>query len=69
MVIVLALLAVGQSFTAAEQWNDLRYTDQSAVLLVAFSLILIGLARQSWLAEPLWKKREQAKADGAASPS
>jgi hypothetical protein len=62
MVIVLALLAVGQSFTAAEQWNDLRYTDQSAVLLVAFSLILIGLARQSWLAAPLWKKGEQAKA-------
>ena len=62
MVIVLALLAVGQSFTAAEQWNDLRYTDQSAVLLVAFSLILIGLARQSWLAAPLWKKGEQGKA-------
>jgi hypothetical protein len=64
---VLALLAVGQSFTAAEQWNDLRYTDQSALFLVALSLILIGLARQSWLAAPLWKKGEQGKADGSAS--
>jgi hypothetical protein len=65
MVVVLALLAVGQSFTMAELWNDLRYTDQSALLLVAFSLILIGLVRQSWRAAPLWKKGAQGKADGA----
>jgi hypothetical protein len=64
MVIVLALLAVGQSLTFAEQWNDLRYTDQSFLLLIAFTLILIRLARQSWLAAPLWKKEPPAEADG-----
>jgi hypothetical protein len=61
-VVLLALLAVGQAFTAAEQWNDLRYTDQSILLLIAFGMILIHLARQSWRAAPLWKKEEPAEA-------
>jgi hypothetical protein len=63
-VVLLALLAVCQAFTAAEQWNDLRYTDQSILLLIAFGMILIHLARQSWLAAPLWKKEEESKAEG-----
>jgi hypothetical protein len=65
IVAVLALLAVCQAFTAAEQWNDLRYTDQSILLLIAFGMILILLARQSWRAAPLWKKEEpESEAEG-----
>ena len=64
-VVLLALLAVCQAFTAAEQWNDLRYTDQSILLLIAFGMILIHLARQSWRAAPLWKKEEpESEAEG-----
>ena len=61
VVVLLALLAVGQAFTAAEQWADLRYTDQSDLLLVAFTLILIHWARQSWRAAPLSKKEQESK--------
>ena len=64
VVIVLALMAVGQSFTLAEPWTDLRYTDQSALLLVGFTLFLIGLARESWRAAPLWKKEQESEAGG-----
>jgi peptidoglycan/LPS O-acetylase OafA/YrhL len=64
-VVLLALLAVCQAFTAAEQWNDLRYTDQSILLLIAFGMILIHLALQSWKAAPLWKKDEsESEAEG-----
>ena len=62
VVVVLALLAVGQAFTAAEQWADLRYTDQSILLLIAFTLILIHWARQSWRVAPLWKKEQKSEA-------
>lgn len=64
-VAVLALLAVCQAFTAAEQWIDLRYTDQSILVLIAFGMFLIHLARQSWRAAPLWKKEEpESEAEG-----
>lgn len=64
-VVLLALLAVSQAFTAAEQWNDLRYTDQSILLLIAFGVMLIHMARQSWLAAPLWKRDEpESEAEG-----
>ncbi|HJX66201.1 MAG TPA: discoidin domain-containing protein [Polyangia bacterium] len=64
-VVLLALLAVSQAFTAAEQWNDLRYTDQSILLLIAFGMMLIYLARQSWRAAPLWKRYEpESEAEG-----
>jgi hypothetical protein len=56
VVVVLAALAIGQAFSLAEMWTDLRYTDQSLLLLIGVSLILIGLARESWRLSPLWKK-------------
>jgi hypothetical protein len=56
---------VCQAFTAAEQWIDLRYTDQSILVLIAFGMFLIHLARQSWRAAPLWKKEEpESEAEG-----
>ncbi|HJX52970.1 MAG TPA: discoidin domain-containing protein [Polyangia bacterium] len=63
VVVLLALMAVGQAFTLGEVWTDLRYTDQSDLLLLAFGLILIHLARDSWRAAPLWKKEPPAEAD------
>ena len=60
VVIVLALMAVGQAFTLAETWNDLRYTDQSDLLVLASAIILFQLARESWRAAPLWKKESGA---------
>ena len=64
VVVVLALVAVGQAFTLAEAWNDLRYTDQSYLLVIASAIILIKLARESWRAAPLWKKEAAAEAKG-----
>jgi hypothetical protein len=61
VVIVLALMAVGQAFTLAETWNDLRYTDQSDLLVLASAIILFQLARESWRASPLWKKESGAR--------
>ena len=66
VVIVLAALAVGQAFTMGELWNDLRYADQSALLIVACTIVLLWLARESWRASPLWKKEPPA-AEPAAS--
>ena len=71
VVVLLALMAIGQAFTLAEQWNDLRYTDQSFLLLIAFTLILIRWARESWRAAPLWKAEQPTEAEdpnGPASP-
>jgi hypothetical protein len=65
VVVVLALMAVGQAFTLAEAWNDLRYTDQSYLLLLACAIILVLLARESWRAAPLWKKEAAAEAGEA----
>jgi len=53
--IVLALMAVGQSFTLAEGWIDTRYTYQSYLLLVGFAVIMVELARESLRLAPLWK--------------
>ena len=53
--IVLALMAVGQAFTLAEGWIDVRYTYQSFLLLIGFAVILVELARESWRLAPLWK--------------
>jgi hypothetical protein len=65
VVVVLALMAVGQAFTLAEVWNDLRYTDQSDLLVLGTTIILIRLARESWRAAPLWKKEQESKAGEA----
>jgi hypothetical protein len=42
--VVLMAMCVGQYFTLAEGWSDLRYTYQSFVLLGGFALILAPLA-------------------------
>ena len=67
VVAVLALMAVGQAFTLAETWNDLRYTDQSDLLVLGSTIILIRLARESWRASPLWKKEPASEAGEAKS--
>jgi hypothetical protein len=41
-------------------WTDLRYTDQSILLLIAVGFLLIRLARESWRRSPLWKKEDPA---------
>lgn len=46
--LVLAAMCVGQYFTLAEGWSDLRYTYQSFVLLGACVLLLAPLARAGW---------------------
>ncbi len=64
VVVVLALMAVGQAFSLAEAWNDLRYTDQSYLLVIASAIILVQLARESWRAAPLWKKETESQSKG-----
>jgi hypothetical protein len=46
--VVLAAMCLGQYFTLAEGWTDLRYTYQSFVLLGACVLLLAPLARAGW---------------------
>jgi hypothetical protein len=41
-------LCIGQYFTLAEGWSDLRYTYQSFLLLGSFALILVPLAVGRW---------------------
>jgi hypothetical protein len=55
-VAVLCAMCVGQYFTYAEGWGDLRYTWQSFVLLIGFVAIMIPLALQGWrdLRASLW---------------
>ena len=50
---VLALMAIGQFFTLAEGWTDLRYTYQSILLLIGSFIILVELAVESLRLYPL----------------
>lgn len=52
--VVLAMMAIGQFFTLAEGWTDLRYTYQSILLLAGSLWILIELAVDSLRSFPLW---------------
>jgi hypothetical protein len=61
--IVLAAMCIGQYFTLAEGWTDLRYTYQSFLLLIGFGLILLLLAWESLTLAPLLKP--QPAVDGA----
>ena len=54
--VVLALMAVGQSFTLSEGWIDSRYTYQSVLLLVGFAIVIVELARESLRLAPLWER-------------
>jgi hypothetical protein len=47
---------VGQSLSQAEAWNDVRYADQSFLLVAAVALLLITAFRQAKRQAPLWGK-------------
>ncbi|HEX7500842.1 MAG TPA: hypothetical protein VF524_11155, partial [Polyangia bacterium] len=53
--IVLAGMCIGQYFTLAEGWTDLRYTYQSFLLLIGFGIILAHLAWESLKLAPFSK--------------
>jgi hypothetical protein len=53
--IVLAAMCIGQYFTLAEGWTDLRYTYQSFLLLIGFGIILAHLAWESLKLAPFTK--------------
>jgi hypothetical protein len=53
--VTLAAMCVGQYFTLAEGWTDLRYTYQSFLLLIGFGIILVQLAWESLRLAPLLK--------------
>ena len=56
--IVLAGMCIGQYFTLAEGWTDLRYTYQSFLLLIGFGIILAHLAWESLKLAPFSKRGE-----------
>jgi hypothetical protein len=59
--VVLAAMCVGQSFTLAEGWTDLRYTYQSFLLLIGFAIILAYLAWESLKLAPFVKSLPKAE--------
>jgi hypothetical protein len=61
--IVLAGMCIGQYFTLAEGWTDLRYTYQSFLLLIGFGIILAHLAWESLKLAPFAKRGEVAPAE------
>ncbi len=64
--LVLAGMCVGQFFSLAEGWTDLRYTYQSFVLLIGFAIILGYLAWESLKLAPFRKTLPQ---DDDAEPA
>jgi len=60
--LALAAMAVGQYFTLAEGWTDLRYTYQSFLLLIGFGIILGYLAWESLTLAPFVKRPALAPA-------
>ncbi len=54
--LVLAAMCIGQYFTLAEGWTDLRYTYQSFLLLIGFGIILVKLAWESLQLAPFVKE-------------
>jgi hypothetical protein len=59
--IVLAGMCIGQYFTLAEGWTDLRYTYQSFLLLIGFGIILAHLAWESLKLAPFGKRAAPAE--------
>jgi len=59
-------MCVGQFFSLAEGWTDLRYTYQSFVLLIGFAIILGYLAWESLKLAPFRKTLPQ---DDDAEPA
>ena len=58
---VLAGMCIGQYFTLAEGWTDLRYTYQSFLLLIGFGIILAHLAWESLKLAPFGKRAAPAE--------
>jgi hypothetical protein len=54
--LVLGAMCIGQAFTLAEGWTDLRYTQQSFLLLIGFAIILGYLAWESLKLAPFTKR-------------
>jgi len=63
---VLAGMCIGQYFSLAEGWTDVRYTYQSFLLLIGFGIILAHLAWESLKLAPFTKRGEVAT-EGAAT--
>jgi hypothetical protein len=64
--VVLAGMCIGQYFTLAEGWTDLRYTYQSFLLLIGFGVILVQLAWESLKLAPLLKPLPAMADEGEA---
>jgi hypothetical protein len=60
--VVLAGMCIGQYFTLAEGWTDLRYTFQSFLLLIGFTFILGYLAWESLKLAPFVKTLPEGEA-------
>jgi len=54
-------MCMGQYFTLAEGWTDLRYTYQSFILLIGFGIILAHLACESLKLAPFSRAREPSE--------
>jgi hypothetical protein len=55
--LVLAAQCIGQYFSLAEGWTDLRYTYQSFILLIGFGIILMVLAWESLKLAPFVRNK------------
>ena len=66
MLVVLAAMCLGQYFSLAEGWTDLRYTYQSFILLAGFAIILAYLAWESLTLAP-WARPLPAAAPAASA--
>jgi hypothetical protein len=65
--VVLAGMCIGQYFTLAEGWTDLRYTYQSFLLLIGFGIILGYLAWESLKLAPFVKTLPEGEAAEAVA--
>jgi hypothetical protein len=65
--LVLAAMCVGQAFTLAEGFTDLRYTYQSFLLLAGFAIILLWLAWESLALAPIAKRAAAPAAEAKAA--
>ncbi|MGD0835091.1 MAG: hypothetical protein ABSB49_00430 [Polyangia bacterium] len=66
VLVVLAAMCLGQYFSLAEGWTDLRYTYQSFILLAGFAIILAYLAWESLTLAP-WARPLPAAAPAASA--
>lgn len=65
---IVLLMGVVQLPTLAE-WPDVTYTYQSIIMLVAFALILVPMARAAWFGPPATVAIADDEADGRPAPA